>query len=159
MSQDTQRSAQQPAIAAAAAWCTALSCLIRQRGPARRSLSSLIAVAALAMRRWRVEASRCCLALSWTHTMGNPSADGQGARTAEMTWSGSPRRLPGRRMISMKPGSLPVAQVRNCASSLRERGSTEDRSEEHTSELQSHSDLVCRLLLEKKKQQPIMLLA
>src|SRR5438034_8868301 len=28
----------------------------------------------------------------------------------------------------------------------------EDRSEEHTSELQSHSDLVCRLLLEKKKK-------
>src|SRR5947207_9169578 len=27
-----------------------------------------------------------------------------------------------------------------------------DRSEEHTSELQSHSDLVCRLLLEKKKE-------
>src|SRR5438034_6995791 len=29
---------------------------------------------------------------------------------------------------------------------------TAPRSEEHTSELQSHSDLVCRLLLEKKKQ-------
>src|SRR5438034_2455056 len=28
----------------------------------------------------------------------------------------------------------------------------EARSEEHTSELQSHSDLVCRLLLEKKKK-------
>src|SRR5438034_8827871 len=28
---------------------------------------------------------------------------------------------------------------------------TAARSEEHTSELQSHSDLVCRLLLEKKK--------
>src|SRR5206468_5840692 len=28
------------------------------------------------------------------------------------------------------------------------------RSEEHTSELQSRSDLVCRLLLEKKKDQP-----
>src|SRR5260221_6600135 len=27
-----------------------------------------------------------------------------------------------------------------------------NRSEEHTSELQSHSDLVCRLLLEKKKR-------
>ena len=26
------------------------------------------------------------------------------------------------------------------------------RSEEHTSELQSHSDLVCRLLLEKKNK-------
>src|SRR5438034_3887236 len=30
-----------------------------------------------------------------------------------------------------------------------------DRSEEHTSELQSHSDLVCRLLLEKKKNNDI----
>src|SRR5438132_7051127 len=30
---------------------------------------------------------------------------------------------------------------------------TAKRSEEHTSELQSHSDLVCRLLLEKKKSQ------
>src|SRR2546430_3301150 len=29
---------------------------------------------------------------------------------------------------------------------------TEDRSEEHTSELQSQSNLVCRLLLEKKKK-------
>src|SRR5947207_7711885 len=31
------------------------------------------------------------------------------------------------------------------------------RSEEHTSELQSHSDLVCRLLLEKKKNVEIYL--
>src|SRR5436190_2562574 len=30
-------------------------------------------------------------------------------------------------------------------------GARTARSEEHTSELQSHSDLVCRLLLEKKK--------
>src|SRR5438034_5732160 len=29
---------------------------------------------------------------------------------------------------------------------------SDTRSEEHTSELQSHSDLVCRLLLEKKKR-------
>src|SRR5260370_10260056 len=29
--------------------------------------------------------------------------------------------------------------------------SIDDRSEEHTSELQSHLNLVCRLLLEKKK--------
>src|SRR2546427_7349539 len=29
---------------------------------------------------------------------------------------------------------------------------TENRSEEHTSELQSQSNLVCRLLLEKKKK-------
>src|SRR5437773_8835691 len=31
------------------------------------------------------------------------------------------------------------------------RGTRRFRSEEHTSELQSHHDLVCRLLLEKKK--------
>src|SRR2546421_7533630 len=31
-------------------------------------------------------------------------------------------------------------------------GTARNRSEEHTSELQSRSDLVCRLLLEKKKK-------
>src|SRR2546421_13077184 len=34
----------------------------------------------------------------------------------------------------------------------RRKGLGEIRSEEHTSELQSRSDLVCRLLLEKKKK-------
>src|SRR5437667_3991223 len=34
----------------------------------------------------------------------------------------------------------------------RRRRSSVRRSEEHTSELQSHHDLVCRLLLEKKKK-------
>src|SRR5438132_4561026 len=34
---------------------------------------------------------------------------------------------------------------------LRHLRRCDRRSEEHTSELQSHSDLVCRLLLEKKK--------
>src|SRR5947207_9306123 len=34
----------------------------------------------------------------------------------------------------------------------RQRDRAVARSEEHTSELQSHSDLVCRLLLEKKKK-------
>src|SRR5690606_42038641 len=33
-----------------------------------------------------------------------------------------------------------------------DRGGAEDRSEEHTSELQSRENLVCRLLLEKKKE-------
>src|SRR5206468_10860282 len=36
---------------------------------------------------------------------------------------------------------------------LLERLEQLERSEEHTSELQSRSDLVCRLLLEKKKDQ------
>src|SRR5437773_8203242 len=34
----------------------------------------------------------------------------------------------------------------------KEAGDRDVRSEEHTSELQSHHDLVCRLLLEKKKK-------
>src|SRR5437588_2348134 len=43
--------------------------------------------------------------------------------------------------------------------SLVEKGAVQARrvrSEEHTSELQSHSDLVCRLLLEKKKKKKKM---
>src|SRR5882762_11871185 len=39
--------------------------------------------------------------------------------------------------------------VRRCSRRSRQRWS---RSEEHTSELQSHLNLVCRLLLEKKKK-------
>src|SRR2546421_6098368 len=42
---------------------------------------------------------------------------------------------------------------RVCTRSPRELSRTaRNRSEEHTSELQSRSDLVCRLLLEKKKK-------
>src|SRR5256886_3584311 len=39
-----------------------------------------------------------------------------------------------------------------------QRISTRPRSEEHTSELQSQSNLVCRLLLEKKKHYAVELL-
>src|SRR5688572_31576457 len=40
----------------------------------------------------------------------------------------------------------------------RDDGAVDLRSEEHTSELQSQSNLVCRLLLEKKKKNKITLL-
>src|SRR6266403_4504621 len=43
--------------------------------------------------------------------------------------------------------------ISRCA--RRSRGHLQLRSEEHTSELQSRRDLVCRLLLEKKKKYPI----
>src|SRR5260221_10853731 len=39
-----------------------------------------------------------------------------------------------------------------CGAAPCNRARRPHRSEEHTSELQSHSDLVCRLLLEKKKK-------
>src|SRR5438132_1794546 len=44
-----------------------------------------------------------------------------------------------------------AASAGSRVASAGSRGVSE-RSEEHTSELQSHSDLVCRLLLEKKKK-------
>src|SRR5438034_4162663 len=49
---------------------------------------------------------------------------------------------------------LIASKVRNAeiCSIARVNFSDIERSEEHTSELQSHSDLVCRLLLEKKKK-------
>src|SRR5688572_32016536 len=46
-----------------------------------------------------------------------------------------------------RPERLPTS-----GSSASSRGSSSRRSEEHTSELQSQSNLVCRLLLEKKKK-------
>src|SRR3989442_2274038 len=45
-----------------------------------------------------------------------------------------------------------LAMVPNVRGSLRTFGTIANRSEEHTSELQSRPHLVCRLLLEKKKQ-------
>src|SRR3982750_4924057 len=45
----------------------------------------------------------------------------------------------------------PARRARHHAPAARRRGARH-RSEEHTSELQSRSDLVCRLLLEKKNK-------
>src|SRR2546421_5607503 len=46
-------------------------------------------------------------------------------------------------------GSSKASELAEAIAERRARSSV--RSEEHTSELQSRSDLVCRLLLEKKK--------
>src|SRR2546421_5528397 len=53
------------------------------------------------------------------------------------------------------PGDLPKIEGELVIPELAAEAATADRSEEHTSELQSRSDLVCRLLLEKKKQREI----
>src|SRR5690349_23451102 len=50
-----------------------------------------------------------------------------------------------------RPGLPAYAVTGGCAGS-RESSPSLGRSEEHTSELQSRRDLVCRLLLEKKKK-------
>src|SRR5688572_32721411 len=50
-----------------------------------------------------------------------------------------------------RPGGIGKAVPRQVRGDAL-RGSAQARSEEHTSELQSQSNLVCRLLLEKKKK-------
>src|SRR5690625_6010110 len=45
-----------------------------------------------------------------------------------------------------------LESVRGVEEEEARRGEAQDRSEEHTSELQSRGHLVCRLLLEKKKK-------
>src|SRR2546421_1031926 len=63
------------------------------------------------------------------------------------------RARPGAR-AARETGSRSGASLRQALSGGRSRS----RSEEHTSELQSRSDLVCRLLLEKKKKKSQSLL-
>src|SRR2546430_10803678 len=60
-------------------------------------------------------------------------------------------------MACAPPGAACIACDPNLANSCDARGAGwgaghRGRSEEHTSELQSQSNLVCRLLLEKKKK-------
>src|SRR3989449_8214293 len=95
-------------------------------------------------------------------------ANDSGARSAP------PQRLPGLQAAAAAKATRPV--IISSANGLRalERGMeilrkggdtldaavavvtvVEDRSEEHTSELQSRLHLVCRLLLEKKKKKKI----
>src|SRR5438034_5122802 len=49
-------------------------------------------------------------------------------------------------------GGMAALRARSRAEEVLSLVGLAGRSEEHTSELQSHSDLVCRLLLEKKKK-------
>ena len=60
---------------------------------------------------------------------------------------------------NIKPASSPAISIENEDStkpiSYSAVFEVHQRSEEHTSELQSHHDLVCRLLLEKKKNSPM----
>src|SRR5207244_8616837 len=80
-----------------------------------------------------------------------------GSRTMKSSPS---RALAGTFSARAKGCSTPVTSTCGCMAkgSAREgqlRGGRPMRSEEHTSELQSPEHLVCRLLLQKKKEQKI----
>src|SRR5438552_13555646 len=53
--------------------------------------------------------------------------------------------------------SLPAPQILEAEEHQRRETGDDERSEEHTSELQSPDHLVCRLLLEKKKSRNSLL--
>src|SRR5690606_41305369 len=55
------------------------------------------------------------------------------------------------RHLGWRSATTRFRSTRRSSSSTRRRPSWRSRSEEHTSELQSRENLVCRLLLEKKK--------
>src|SRR2546427_419557 len=85
----------------------------------------------------------------------------EGTVAVASTWAKRPK-MPGlppapsytlvtRSMISSCDGSWRRLSMKAKLSGY-ERTAVMDRSEEHTSELQSQSNLVCRLLLEKKKK-------
>src|SRR5256886_12418245 len=64
-------------------------------------------------------------------------------------WASCPFVMPSQ--PSHCPSSAPVHSEASRAQSFRTLACARHRSEEHTSELQSQSNLVCRLLLDKKK--------
>src|SRR5438034_5439963 len=71
----------------------------------------------------------------------------EGAPAPETKSAGGGIQDPARRRMQEFAGVCP-----DCGEMLIHENGCAVRSEEHTSELQSHSDLVCRLLLEKKKK-------
>src|SRR5438094_5624004 len=70
------------------------------------------------------------------------SPSGSAAPRSWATWSAARPRAAAAARVRCTPGGGPVLLRRDRRA----------RSEEHTSELQSPYDLVCRLLLEKKKK-------
>src|SRR5260221_12796949 len=62
-------------------------------------------------------------------------------------------RSPLLELVHLRTTAAPL--VCRCTNCTRVAQRSCARSEEHTSELQSHSDLVCRLLLEKKKRKTV----
>src|SRR5438034_8108084 len=72
----------------------------------------------------------------WIHTLGNS--------IVKVHVKDFKRKEDGYAWVNLGDGDMDWAAVRQAFADIR--------SEEHTSELQSHSDLVCRLLLEKKKK-------
>src|SRR2546427_9147031 len=93
-------------------------------------------------RHFRVWSGAAAIALAAVACTDSTTPHGTPARPSFWGGGGTPAcfRVTGGGRIDKPEPSTPYPQSKN-----------KDRSEEHTSELQSQSNLVCRLLLEKKK--------
>src|SRR6266540_25071 len=84
-----------------------------------------------------------------------PQSDAQKAfekmKTLAGSWEGSIMGMPVQVTIRVTSSGNAILHE-GTSSGMKDNPITMLRSEEHTSELQSHHDLVCRLLLEKKKK-------
>src|SRR5690606_26820791 len=103
--------------------------------------------------RWRLDASfacseprSCCSRLRWSRSPATPCSNCSAVRPSTTIGAASnASTAPPPRCSGRAKGEAPTRIVNLVG--RRSRG----RSEEHTSELQSRENLVCRLLLEKKK--------
>src|SRR2546427_854146 len=88
---------------------------------------------------------------SSAHAWGRASVQRQGRQMATRISAAKPTR---NAEVPWAPstGKSCLAREVPTPSAVTEPSTASRRSEEHTSELQSQSNLVCRLLLEKKKQ-------
>src|SRR5215204_2074371 len=141
-----------PAISATSQSLARELCRLRApigRPPGRvRGVDSTARMAARST-RWRRSGQRLSVVRSREATGRALSYESRAGPAPSRSWAvASPR--PG--------GPLAAAQRSTSCSSASITPAPWARSEEHTSELQSHSDLVCRLLLEKKKKEHLHLL-
>src|SRR2546430_10067960 len=106
------------------------------------------------MRRKRPRKQRFGRALNSTpRTTISRRSNGERTLVAAATFSGFSLKCRVNSFTVVVSGSMTKTSpcVESKANQLRTHRSGSQRSEEHTSELQSQSNLVCRLLLEKKK--------
>src|SRR2546425_7039850 len=122
------------------------------------------------MRTWARSASAARLSVTATPRRPHPAVSPASAPTAGCPFRSTaptstrfgvslirltsrvPMRPPAPVTITLTT-SLPYRFFQNSIERVAPHGTLAERSEEHTSELQSLAYLVCRLLLEKKKQQ------
>src|SRR5437773_5197119 len=108
----------------------------------RRRAASFFFQAEDGIRDRDVTGVQTCALPIWRRTL-------RSAGVAQRGWCRQSRSTPKIR----RPFTLALARAGSSKRPTTVRtGTTLVRSEEHTSELQSHHDLVCRLLLEKKKK-------